>query len=121
MTQQDWQVGYAKTLTVVFNGAALNERDRFGRPVRGSSLRLFFNASEVPAECVVPGRTTQARWRLVFDTAVWPDQGAHTEVAAGAVRPVQARSLVVLQQVNDQAGTPSSRATPSGQSAQTFR
>ena len=121
MTQQDWQVGYAKTLTVVLNGAALNERDRFGRPVRDSSFALFFNASEVPAECVVPGRTTQARWRLVFDTAVWPDQGAHTEVAAGAVRPVQARSLVVLQQVNDQAGTPSSRATPSGQSAQTFR
>ncbi len=121
MTQQDWQVGYAKTLTVVLNGAALNERDRFGRPVRDSSFALFFNASEVPAECVVPGRTTQARWRLVLDTAVWPDQGAHTEVAAGAVRPVQARSLVVLQQVNDQAGTPSSRATPSGQSAQTFR
>jgi glycogen operon protein len=103
MTQQDWQVGYAKTLTVVLNGAALNERDRFGRPVRDSSFSLFFNASEVPAECVVPGRTTQARWRLVFDTSVWPDQGAHAEVAAGAVRPVQARSLVVLQQLSDQA------------------
>jgi glycogen operon protein len=101
MTDQDWQVGYAKTLTVVLNGAALDERDRFGRQIRDSSFAVFFNASELPAECVVPGRTTHARWRLVFDTATWPGPEPDTEVVAGAIWRVQARSVVVLRQVAD--------------------
>ncbi len=99
MTDQDWQVGYAKTLTIVLNGAALNERDRFGQPLRDSSFSLFFNASEVAATCLVPGRTSHTRWRLVFDTAVWPAPDEPVEMQAGVTRTVEARSLVVLQEV----------------------
>jgi Tfp pilus assembly PilM family ATPase len=46
MTDQDWRVGYAKTLTVVLNGAALNERDRFGLPVEPLNpfRRIAFDA-----------------------------------------------------------------------------
>jgi glycogen operon protein len=99
MTDQDWQVGYAKTLTVVLNGAALNERDRFGQPLRDSSFALFFNASELPATCLVPGRTSNTRWRLVFDTACWPADAEPVDVQAGAFREVQSRSLVVMQEM----------------------
>jgi glycogen operon protein len=99
MTDEDWHVGYAKTLTVVLNGAELNERDRFGQPLRDSSFSLFFNASEVPAACLVPGRTSRMRWRLVFDTAAWPPAGPPAEMDAGVTRTVEARSLVVLQEI----------------------
>ena len=100
MTDQDWRVGYAKTLTVVLNGEALNERDRFGIPVRDSSFSVFFNASEIPAQCLVPGRTEATRWRLVFDTADWPASAAPGEVDAGAMWTVRERSIVVLQAVS---------------------
>jgi glycogen operon protein len=86
-------------LTVVLNGAALHERDRFGQPLQDSSFALFFNASEVTAECLVPGRTAHTRWRLVLDTAVWPPAAEPVEMAAGVTRTVQPRSLVVLQEV----------------------
>ena len=100
MTDQDWRVGYAKTLTVVLNGEALNERDRFGIPVRDSSFSVFFNASEIPAQCLVPGRTEATRWRLVFDTADWPASAAPGEVDAGVMWTVRDRSIVVLQAVS---------------------
>ena len=72
MSGEDWQVGYARTLTVVLNGSALNERDQYGRPLTDSSFALFFNASELPATCRVPGRRAKTRWERVFDTAEWP-------------------------------------------------
>ena len=55
MTARDWQIGYAKTLTVVLNGSALNERDRFGRPQQDKSFALFFNAADHPDELPDPG------------------------------------------------------------------
>ncbi|HQR78920.1 MAG TPA: glycogen debranching protein GlgX [Actinomycetota bacterium] len=100
MTDRDWQVGYAQTLTVVLNGSALKERDRFGQSIRDSSFAIFFNASEFSAQCLVPGRTAHTRWRLVFDTATWPGDREPATIEAGIVWPVRERSVVVLQEVN---------------------
>ena len=72
MTPDDWQVGYAKTITVVLNGNALAEKDQFGQELRDSSFMLLFNASELDEECVLPGRKAGTVWQEVFDTAVWP-------------------------------------------------
>jgi hypothetical protein len=81
MTAQDWNVGYAKTLTVVLNGSALGERDRFGRRLTDQSFALFFNADTEPARCVVPGRSTSAVWTEVLDTAAWPPSPTeHTRI-----------------------------------------
>ena len=98
MTAQDWQAGYAKTLTVVLNGAALNERDQYGRALADSSFALFFNASTEPAACLVPGRTTGARWSRVFDTAEWPDRHEDHVVPAGSRVDLHPHSLVVMSE-----------------------
>jgi glycogen operon protein len=100
MTPHDWQVGYARTLTVVLNGSALNERDRFGRPQHDKSFALFFNAADHPVTCLIPGRGAGAVWAEVLDTAVWPmpDRGARVLRRAGEHRGVHARSVVVLQE-----------------------
>jgi glycogen operon protein len=100
MTAQDWQVGYAKTLTVVLNGSALNERDEYGRRLADSSFALFFNASEQAAACLVPGRTTGAHWTMVFDTSVWPARGEGEHFEAGSTLIVLPRSLVVMRAVD---------------------
>jgi glycogen operon protein len=99
MTPQDWEVGYAKTLTVVLNGDALDERNRFGQPLRDRSFALFFNASEGAADCLVPGRTSHSHWTEVFDTAVWPPHGATpTRHRAGVLRHLEPRSLVLMRE-----------------------
>jgi isoamylase len=99
MTAEDWQVGYAKTLTVVLNGSALNERDEYGQRLTDSSFALFFNAWELPATCMVPGRTTHNRWRRVFDTAQWPPPKRTAAIRAGSMLEVRPRSLVLLQEL----------------------
>ena len=100
MTARDWQVGYAKTLTVVLNGSALNERDRFGRPQQDQSFALFFNAADHPTSCLIPGRGAGMVWAEVLDTANWPVPAHAARVThnAGEHRTVQSRSVVVLQE-----------------------
>ncbi|HYN57897.1 MAG TPA: glycogen debranching protein GlgX [Motilibacterales bacterium] len=102
MTQNDWQVGYAKTLTVVLNGSALNEKDRFGRPQEDKSFALFFNAADHPTTCLIPGRAAGMRWLEVLDTADWPvpDHRPAVTHRAGEHRVVQSRSVVVLQELD---------------------
>ncbi|MCB0914876.1 MAG: glycogen debranching protein GlgX [Actinobacteria bacterium] len=103
MTPDDWQVGYAKTITVVLNGHALDEKDRFGRKLYDASFVILFNASEQDEDCVIPGRRAGTTWEEVLDTAVWPEPepgrpGA--QHAGGAVRTVLARSVVVLRAIS---------------------
>jgi glycogen operon protein len=113
MRPQDWQVGYARSLVVVLNGGALDERNRFGQPLRDVSFALLFNASDGPIDCTVPGRTTATEWQQVFDTAAWPQpRGADpADLAAGTVLTLQPHSLVVLSEVSSlRSGLPA--ATP---------
>jgi glycogen operon protein len=103
MTPHDWQqVGYARTLTVVLNGSALNEKDRFGRPQEDRSFALFFNAADNPTTCLIPGRAAGTVWTQVLDTAVWPVPALTPRATyhAGEHRVVQSRSVVVLQETD---------------------
>ncbi len=101
MTTRDWEVGYARTLTVVLNGSALNEKDRFGRPQEDRSFALFFNSAAQPTRCLIPGRAAGTVWSEVLDTANWPTTPTLAPVTlnAGEYRDVHARSVVVLSEV----------------------
>jgi glycogen operon protein len=101
MTTRDWQSGDTRTLTVVLNGSALNEKDRFGRPQEDRSFALFFNSAEHPTTCLIPGRAAGTVWAEVLDTAVWPVPAltARATYHAGEHRVVQSRSVVVLQEL----------------------
>ena len=99
MTDADWGVTYARTLTMVLNGSAIDERDQYGQRLRDTSFALFFNASHVAVDCMVPGRTTGTTWRLVFDTSAWPAaEPSAPRLTAGSLIEVGPRSLVVIQQ-----------------------
>ncbi|MGB7979313.1 MAG: glycogen debranching protein GlgX [Candidatus Nanopelagicales bacterium] len=102
MTAQDWGSGIARTLTIVLNGSALNERDRFGRVLSDDSFALFFNAHWESARCVIPGRSAGAVWAEVLDTACWPVDPCQPAVRhpAGEIREVAPRSVVVLRELS---------------------
>ncbi|GHF25406.1 glycogen operon protein GlgX homolog [Streptomyces mashuensis] len=68
MRECDWQVAYAKSLTVFLNGNAISEPGPRGERIVDDSFLLMFNAHEGPLDFAVPpdhGRL----WRLVVDTA----------------------------------------------------
>jgi glycogen operon protein len=70
MTGDDWDAGFAKSLTVFLNGRAISEPDRRGERVQDDSFLLLFNASEEDLRFVIPPRRYGTRWSKVLDTAV---------------------------------------------------
>ena len=69
MTGEDWDAGFAKSLTVFLNGRAISEPDRRGERVQDDSFLLLFNASDEDLQFVIPPRRYGTRWSKTLDTA----------------------------------------------------
>jgi len=98
MTDDDWDAGFAKSLTVFLNGEAIGEPDRRGTPIRDDCFLMLFNASEQELEFVIPPRRYGRRWVRVLDTAAplpLPEQEA--TVKPGDVLTVISRSVQLLR------------------------
>jgi glycogen operon protein len=118
MTDEDWDVGYAKTLGVFLNGEAIPDPDAHGRPIVDDSFFLIFNAWENTIDFTLPEARWTTQWEVVIDTAsmrpamaVGPN-GVLPELPgvamdtppvrrpAGGVVPLSGHRLVVLKSVN---------------------
>ncbi|HZP43103.1 MAG TPA: glycogen debranching protein GlgX [Candidatus Binatia bacterium] len=97
MTDEQWQTGFAKALTVYLNGAAIPSRGPRGEPILDDSFLLVFNAHAEPIDFRLPGGALAARWAFVLSTAA-PDraEGAAQYAPEETVR-VEGRSVLVLR------------------------
>ena len=98
MTDQDWDAGFAQSLTVFLNGDSITEADRRGRPIRDDSFLLLFNASPRELKFTLPPARYGRTWETVLDTARPAEQfedGA--AVKAGGLILVRDRSMQVLR------------------------
>ena len=97
MTDDDWAVGFAKSLTVFLNGDAITEPDPRGERIRDESFLLLFNASELDLAFTIPPQRYGEKWAKVLDTALpvsaVPDAPA---VKPGDTVPMPSRSMQVL-------------------------
>ena len=101
MSDQDWQAGFAKSLGVFLNGAAIPKLDERGERAVDDSFYLMFNAHHEPLEFVLPEAKWGQRWSTVLDTnetenPVREDQRG-PDVRAGDRLQVQAWSAVLLR------------------------
>jgi isoamylase len=97
MTEQDWDAGFAQSLTVFLNGA-ITEADQRGQPIRDDSFLLLFNASPRELEFTLPPARYGEMWETVLDTARPTEQLEDGAVAkAGGLVSVGDRSLQVLR------------------------
>ncbi|GAA4332529.1 glycogen operon protein [Actinomadura luteofluorescens] len=97
MTDQDWNVGFAKSLGVFLNGDAITEPDPRGRRVRDDSFLLLVNAGSEPVEFTLPGAEYGERWEFALDTAEPGTVGDRPRLKARDVVPVGDRALLVLR------------------------
>ena len=98
MDEEDWGLGYAKSLGVFFNGATIPNPNPRGEPVTDDSFYLVFNAHHEPLEFQLPPREWGQTWIKELDTDHgWLDGEAATGHAAASKLEVIARSLVVLR------------------------
>ena len=98
MDEEDWGLGYAKSVGVFFNGATIPNPNPRGEPVTDDSFYLVFNAHHEPLDFQLPPREWGQTWIKELDTDHgWLDGEAATGHAAASRLEVTARSLVVLR------------------------
>jgi isoamylase len=107
MTEQDWDSGFGKCVTVFLNGQGIGAVGTRGEPVADDSFLLCLNAHYEDIDVTLPGREYGTEWAVVVDTAsgeVITLSTAPGVVAAepptvpgGGVHRVPARSVIVLQ------------------------
>jgi len=99
MAEDDWGQGFAKSLGVFLNGAAIPNPNPRGEPVTDDDFYVIFNAHHEALSFVLPGADWGQRWELALDTAIgWPEEAQILE--AGDRIEAAARSLVVLRQAS---------------------
>ena len=70
MTEQDWDSGFGKCVTVFLNGHGIPEVDSRGERVTDDSFLLCFNAHYEDIEVTLPPPEYGTGWAIVVDTAV---------------------------------------------------
>ena len=70
MTEQDWDSGFGKCVTVFLNGNGITEVDSRGEPVTDDSFLLCLNAHYEDIEVTLPPPSTARAGAIVVDTAV---------------------------------------------------
>ena len=103
MSEEDWQAGFAKSLAVFLNGAAIPTMDERGERVVDESFYVMFNAHQEPLEFVLPEAKWGERWTVILDTNEPTDhldeEEPGSELRAGDRLKVQAWSLVLLRRL----------------------
>ncbi|MCW2631188.1 MAG: glycogen debranching enzyme GlgX, partial [Pseudonocardia sp.] len=109
MTEQDWESGFGKSITVFLNGEGIADVDGRGERVTDDSFLLLFNAHDEDIDFTLPPDGYGRQWAVVVDTAtgeVTTLSDAPGVVAAeppttqaGSTVRVPSRSLLILQRM----------------------
>ena len=102
MSEEDWQVGYAKSLGVFLHGSAIKRPGEHGEKVKDDSFYVIFNAHHEPLPFTLPPQQFGSRWIRVLDTASdAPPELRRTRrgeaLEPGAEIRVEARSVVIFR------------------------
>ena len=102
MTDEDWNVSFAKSLGVFLNGEGIHYLDARGQQVLDESFYVIFNANHERMTFSLPAEQWGRRWEKLVDTAEPGaiDRREHVEVKAGEQVEVEARSLVLLMRAD---------------------
>ena len=95
MAQEEWDLGYAKSLGVFLNGETIPNPNPRGEPVTDDNFYVIFNSHHELLNFTLPGIDWGERWIKELDSQTgWLEEGKSFK--AGDQIEVEARSLVVL-------------------------
>jgi isoamylase len=98
MNDEEWRVGFAKSIGVFLNGKAIPNLDDRGRRIVDDSFFFLFNAFHEPLEFTLPGPEWGTCAELLLDTYVLDGDGDRGKrFMANAKVMVQGRSLRLLR------------------------
>ena len=98
MTDEDWNAGYARSLSLRLAGDAIIEKDEKGRPIVGDTLLILLNAHHAPLAFTLPAHKRGIRWSPLLDTAASEEtEKAVTSFKGGERYKMDARSIAILR------------------------
>ncbi|OLP18425.1 glycogen debranching enzyme GlgX [Leptolyngbya sp. 'hensonii'] len=97
MTQEQWDVGFAKSIAVFLNGDKIPSPGPQGQRISDDSFLICFNAHYELLEFSLPTEFRQVDWSLVIDTKEPRFIQGEKLYTGEQTIPVTARSLVVLR------------------------
>jgi glycogen operon protein len=95
MTEDDWDVSFAKSIAVYLNGHGIRSTDERGEDVKDDHFYLAFNASMEPIDFTLPSSEYAGVWTVVLDTAEM-NQVEPIEVKPGETVSLAAHAMVVM-------------------------
>jgi glycogen operon protein len=96
MSNEEWGQSFARCLGVLLAGQAIDEQDERGRRVVDDDLLVLMNAHHEEVPFTLPRIENTAPWVPVLDTRLTAEPVAEDRLGAGAVYPLQGRSLALL-------------------------
>ncbi|MDX2229037.1 MAG: glycogen debranching protein GlgX [Leptolyngbyaceae cyanobacterium bins.349] len=100
MSQEQWDVGYSKSIAVFLNGSKIPSPGPQGQRISDDSFLLFFNAHYETIEFALPNGFQHREWEVIIDTKE-PRFIQEEQIFTGQQAvPVVARSLVVLRRID---------------------
>jgi glycogen operon protein len=103
MSEDDWRAGFAKSLGVFLNGAAIWTPNERGEQVVDDSFYVAFNAHHQALDFKLPEAKWGERWAALLDTSLHGDYLDEERIgpdhAAGETFEVQAWSLRLLRRI----------------------
>ena len=100
MSEEDWRIGFAKSLALFLNGCALAASDDKGEHAADGCFFVMFNAHYEQLAFHLPAADWGRDWVKVLDTSqAVPEEGRRI-YRAGEPATIYARSLVVLRRAS---------------------
>jgi isoamylase len=100
MADEDWDTGFARSVSIFLNGEAIREPDVRGEPVTDDQFWMLLNGHHEDLEFLLPDVGAGERWEVEVDTAApMLDDAEHRSVKTGEAFTVVARSVVLLRKV----------------------
>jgi glycogen operon protein len=98
MTDQEWETGFSRGITVRLSGDALLEMDEEGNRAFGDSLMLLLNAHYECLTFTLPVSWPGAVWEVVFNSAdPYEKQGSRLFGEGVSACDVEGRSVIVMR------------------------
>ena len=95
MTDHDWQVGYARSLTVFLNGQGITSLGPRGERVTDDDFVIMFNANREDMPFTMPIDLREGTWERVLDTAA-DDTAASTAACIDTAVHVLVQGFAVV-------------------------
>ncbi len=96
MSDEEWDHSHARCLGVYLSGDALNDRDARGKSLLDDNFLVLFNAHHEEVRFTIANYDADTEWEVLLDTHYGNGLPDEKLLRAGAVYPLQGRSVAML-------------------------